>query len=273
MNFARGRSDSWFRIGSLEITTTLLLVLGGAAMAVVNTIIPLAGLLAFSGPTVLAGQWWRLVTWPLASVLSLGTALTLLMLWYFGTDIEARIGRHQMAAFYGSIAVVLTGVFGIFAGFAPFLGVASLAGLGFIQFIVLLVWIAENPRRPFFFNIPAWVVGVIIVGVEFLSLVGARAFGLLLPLVGSVILSAFVARRFGLLGDFSGLVKARKPKPVRRPKFTEVKQQHQQMRDANQRASDRARADELLDRFNERGLSASEREELNAIRARMRGEA
>ncbi len=35
--------------------------------------------------------------------------------------------------------------------------------------MIVLIVIAENPRMPFFFRIPAWVIGLIIILIPFLS--------------------------------------------------------------------------------------------------------
>ena len=49
-----------------------------------------------------------------------------------------------------------------------------LAGIGLIEFMVLLVWIAEYPRRPLFFGIQAWVFGAILLALQVLQLLAAR---------------------------------------------------------------------------------------------------
>ena len=60
-----------------------------------------------------------------------------------------------------------------------------LARLDLIQLMVLLTWIAEYPTRRFFFGIPAWVLGLVIVLVSVLGSLGrGDAFGVLTMLIG-----------------------------------------------------------------------------------------
>ena len=49
--------------------------------------------------------------------------------------------------------------------------------------MVLLVFIAEYPRRRFFFNIPGWVIGVVIIGISVLGYIGKRDWLLLVNLL------------------------------------------------------------------------------------------
>ena len=58
--------DGWFRLGSLDVTTTALLVLLGAASMVWWAIAPNSVyLLRFNAFKVRSGEVWRLVTWPI----------------------------------------------------------------------------------------------------------------------------------------------------------------------------------------------------------------
>ena len=59
-----------------------------------------------------------------------------------------------------------------------------------LELMVLLVFIAEYPRRRFFFNIPGWVIGVVIIGISVLSYLGNRQWLLLLNFLLGLALTA-----------------------------------------------------------------------------------
>ena len=104
------------------------------------------------------------------------------LFWYFGTEIEgllgkqadglvprpgdrrarAAVGRRRRARLRASVV---------------------LFSLNQLELMVLLVFIAEYPRRRFFFNIPGWVIGVVIIGISVLGYVGNRDWLLLLNFV------------------------------------------------------------------------------------------
>lgn len=45
-------------------------------------------------------------------------------------------------------------------------GSTMLMGLSMIQLLIILLFIMEQPNRPFFFGIPAWIIGAILVGLQ-----------------------------------------------------------------------------------------------------------
>ncbi len=225
-----------------------------------------ASLLAFTPGSVFAGEVWRLFTWPLADGLSLFSLLTLVVFWYFGRELEGQIGRNRMAWFLVGIWGGLTAA-GLLVGLA-FGGGMVLAGLGQIEFLVLLVWIAEYPRRPLFFGIQAWVVGALLLALQVLGMIAARSWTTLLVLLLGIVVGGIAARRVGLLTDFGwipGGQRAGAPRTAKVPRA--------QARAHQRRTSDRDRLDDLLDRISAEGLdslSQRERKELLTLRGRLR---
>lgn len=143
----------------------------------------------------------------------------------------------------------------------------GLFGIGMIQFMVLLVWIAEYPTRRFFFAIPAWVFGLVLVALQIFESLGYRDFAPLFSLPLSLVLVALVARRVGLLTDYAWI-----PGAPGRPR-TRPAARRRPDREQQRRTSDRARLDELLDRINEtglHGLSDAEKRELKKLSERLR---
>ena len=163
------------------------------------------------------------------------------------------------------------------------MGGGAMAGLRSIQFIVLLLWIAENPRRPFFFGIPAWVVGAVLVALQVLSYIAIRDLAGLASLVVTFFVAAVVARRFGLLSDLSWLPGRRGSAPrirqgggVRAPQAAAPRTPRAaraEQKAAARQASDHERMDALLEKISEQGihsLTPAERKELEALRERRR---
>lgn len=255
------------RFGGGEAGATTTLVAVGAVTMVLNALIPNAlSALYASSSLVMVGQVWRLFTWPLANPVSFWGVINLLMLYVFGRELEAQIGTSRMWQLFAGIWAALTlATIG--------LGVAlqyetSMLGMGMVEFLVLLLWIAEYPRRPFFFSIPAWVIGVVFVAVDLLQYIAGRNLVGLLGMLVAFVLVALWARRLGLLSDYDFIPgKARPTMGNRKIR----KAQAQARKVADQRAKDNARLDDLLDKISAGGidsLSSGERRELMRLRNR-----
>lgn len=281
-NVSRDHSgDAWFRLGKLDVTSTVLVVLIGAVGVVASAFAPVLYQVGrFVPAEVLQGQVWRAVTWPFVDGISLWSILTLVLLWYFGRDLENQVGRRPMMSLYVALWAILT-VVAFAVGLA--MGGGAMAGLDSIQFIVLLLWIAEYPRRPFFFGIPAWVVGAVLVALQVLSYIAIRDLAGLASLVVTFFVAAVVARRFGLLSDLSWLPGRRGSAPrirqgggVRAPQAAAPRTPRAaraEQKAAARQASDHERMDALLEKISEQGihsLTPAERKELEALRERRR---
>lgn len=246
----------------------MFVVLAVAASWLAWVLVPtLPPTLAYWSGALGAGELWRVFTWPFANTVSLWGVLNLFFFWYFGTDLERQVGRTRMAwllvGIWASLTVSATLVGLVLSG-------QVLAGIGLIQFAVLLLWIAEYPNRPFFFGIPAWVIGLVLIGVQVLDMLAARSAASLLSLLLSLALVAITGRSVGLLNDYPWIpgrapgrqTKARKPRTPRR-----------KTRDQRRRQSDRERLDTLLDQINEGGihsLTDAERKEMKRLSERLR---
>ena len=194
--------DPWFRIGRLEVSTVIAVVMAVVVSWMALVILPTSAYwLSYTPDAVAAGQVWRLLTWPLVNGMTLGSVLNLFCLWYFGTELERMIGRTRMVWLLLGIWASLTAASTV-VGFALG-GGTGLAGIDVIEFALLLLWIAEFPRRPFLFSIPAWVVGAVLVALQVAGLLAARSGGVLLSLLLAFGLVAVVARRVGLLGEYA----------------------------------------------------------------------
>ncbi|MGA4508975.1 DUF6576 domain-containing protein [Propionibacteriaceae bacterium G1746] len=264
-----GAPEGWFKVGRVDVTSTVFVAALGAIGVVVSAFMPqLLNVAVLDPAAIMGGEVWRFFTWPWFDRISIWSVLSLAILWYFGRDLEGQIGRNRMAWLYGGMWLVLSLVsFGI--GFV--LGGGALLGMGYLQLLVLLLWIAEYPRRPFFFGIPAWVIGVVLVAVQVLQLVMFRAVGGLVTLVISIVLVAVLARSQGLLTDYAWIPGRRAAGSHQKAGVGARVKQAKASREQQQRSNDAARIDELLDKIGAQGmhsLTDAERRELERLRQR-----
>lgn len=193
----RNRSNPWFSIGNLDVTTSVLI----AGLSVISLIVwsidvSLLEPFVLIASDVRHGQVWRLVTWPVVNASpDIWTILTIALFWYFGREIEAMLGRNRFAWFLGIIVVIPAIVATVID--------LNVAGLEYPELALILVFIAQYPEARFFFNIPGWVIGVVIVGLQVLNLVAVRNDDGLLFLAVLLATTALAARSFGLLSSLN----------------------------------------------------------------------
>lgn len=185
----------WFKIGDVAVGTAVL-VAGVCVLSMFVWAVSPDALepLVLNASEVRRGQLWRLVTWPFANAPSFWTVITIAIFWYFGRELEGLLGRNRFAWFLGILTVVPAIV-------AALLDL-DVAGLDYLELGVFIVFIAEHPTARFFFNIPGWVIGAVIVGLQVLQLIGLRDGAGLLFLLVLLATAAFAARSFGLASQF-----------------------------------------------------------------------
>lgn len=204
MPSSRDRTDPWFRLGSIDVTTTVIV-----AFLCVLSFFAYAASPASLDPLVLfasdvrAGQVWRLLTWPFANSPSLSAVIAVAIFWYLGSRIESQLGRVRYLWLIGLITVLP-------ALLATGLDVNS-AGIRALEIAIFVVFVCENPKMPFFFGIPAWILAVVIVGVDILQLLGDRQSEVLIVYLASIIVAVWTARSMGMLTDFQWLPQIKIP--------------------------------------------------------------
>ncbi len=270
----RGPNDPWFRVGAVEVGSAALLALACIVSVFVYALEPVdkptLRRLALIPSEIKSGQVWRIVSWPLANGLDqqiLWVLVAVAVLWYFGSRLEAQVGRTKMA-WYLTAIILIPGLVGTALDLPQ-------AGVHTVQLVVLLTFIAQYPNVRFFFGIPAWVLGAVYVAAEVLQLSGDRAGKRLLFFVISLLVGALAARAVGMLDEFPWIPKVsvphrhRQPRRSRRPAVvagpwgghTSV-------------SADQSELDDLLDKISATGmdsLSKSEKQRLNELSKRLRG--
>ena len=192
--------DGWFRLGSLDVTTTALLVLLGAASMVWWAIhSPSLERLWFTGFQVRSGEVWRLVTWPIPNPpRDIWVVITLAFFWFVGHAIEDRIGRKPFT-------VMLLATIVLPAAITTALGMnrVGVGGLSILGLGLLVVFALDNPNMPFFFGIPAWVIAAIYVALDVLRYVGERAYEALTLELLIIVVGLVSARQFGMVDQLT----------------------------------------------------------------------
>ncbi len=291
----RNAGDPWFRIGTLEVTTTVLVVL----LCVVGMFIRAISLdawlrLVLFPDLVRDGEVWRIITWPVANEAGLWPVITLAIFWYFGREIEGLLGRVRFGVLLLVLAV-LPGLVGTAVDLPQ-------AGLRPVELAVFLVFVAEYPYIRFFFGIPAWAIGAVFLGIEVLQLLGDRNEEGIIFLFVTIAAAAITTRSMGLLSSLpwipaipigrssakrqssrkrSGRSSKKRggggevvagPWPSSRPGPSSSSRLPQPPPTA-EHVADQAELDSLLDKISDRGmdgLTSEEKRRLNELSKRMR---
>lgn len=160
------------------------LVAAGLVIAMIVTSLALfagansaLGALGFSSAAVLRGEVWRVLTYGFVNPPSIGFALDVVMLIWFGREVEKALGRARFLALCGSLWL-LKPLF--FTGTGMWLNTAfSGAALAFPLFVAFATLF---PGVPLLFNILAKWAAVALVGIQALVALSARRWDLLAEL-------------------------------------------------------------------------------------------
>jgi hypothetical protein len=184
------------------VALMIVTAVGGPAMA------PVLGALGFDSARVLGGQVWRVLTYGLFNFPSLNFALDMVMLVWFGREVEKAYGRRPFFALYGGIYVLptllLTAV-GLWQASSRMGQPGTLA--------VFVAFAAIYPGVPMLFNILAKWAALAFVGLFSLMALAARDWVSLLLLWSTCGYAyAFVQYQRGVLVLPSFRLPAPKPK-------------------------------------------------------------
>ncbi|MEO6124808.1 MAG: rhomboid family intramembrane serine protease [Ilumatobacteraceae bacterium] len=200
----RDRTDPWFRLGSVDVTTSVIIsflcVLSffvyAADPAALNPIILYAA-------DVRRGEVWRLFTWPIANAPSLSSVIAVAIFWYLGSRVEAQLGRVRFIWLL-TLTTVLPALLATAVDFNTY-------EIRSLEIAIFVIFVMENPKMPFFFGIPAWILAVVIVGIDILQRLGARQSESLLVYIAGIVVALLTARSFGMLNDFPWMPKIKLP--------------------------------------------------------------
>jgi len=282
----RRQRDGWFRIGTLDVTTTALLVLLGVASMFAYAISKeIVEKLMFASGLVRQGEIWRIFTWPIPNPpTSVWVVLTLVFFWFFGHRVEDQIGRKR----YTWLILAMTVIPAAIASLVNLTGDLSFAyGVGFLGVGLLVVFALDNPGAMFFFNIPAWIIALVIVGIDVLQRVADRQWNQLLLEVLVLVVGLVGVRQCGMvevlhwIPRLGGGAPKRKAVSSGRPKRTKPVAATPSSvitgpwgSPSGQSSTDQIELDMLLDKISATGmtsLSRQEKQRLNELSKRLRG--
>jgi membrane associated rhomboid family serine protease len=156
-----GEEEPLFHLGEIPVRLiTLLVALHSAAMIAASLVLASghAGwldLLVYKSTEVAHGQVWRLVTYAFVAAPSVWFLFEMLMLWYFGREVENGLGWKRFAILYAGLILLgplLLQAFG-YAGIPQ-----TFAGAREVNFAVFAAFVAMHPGAQFFFGVGArWV--------------------------------------------------------------------------------------------------------------------
>lgn len=227
---------------------------------------PIFAWLGFSSEQVLSGQVWRVATYGWFNPPSLFFALDMLMLWWFGGELERTFGRRLYAWLYGGIYLLPPLVLLAVGFFKP------TAALGQPGALALFIAFATHfPGAPVFFTLLAKWAALILVGIySLIHLSGRDWTGLIFLWTTCGYAHLFVKYQQGAFALPSLQLFKRKPKLRALPDLPAKKIAASSAPSASSDDSPMAEVDALLDKIAKSGigsLTAKERAKLEAARA------
>ncbi len=200
--------DPWFRIGGYPVSTTAFVV----GLGVISMIIWAAegrfgpifsGLVLFSEGysdggsygSVLEGDAWRLVTWPIPNEPHFWTIILFAIFYMLGSQIESLLGRWRFAFFLVALTLVPAVIVTVVEAATGITGYAY--GLRMVEVGVLVAFAAQYAQARFWPGIPGWVIAVVIVGLDAIQALGNRNWFALIVLACTVAVALLSIRAFG----------------------------------------------------------------------------
>lgn len=278
--FHADEEEPLFHLGEYPVRLiTLLVALHSAAMVLVTLLLAsghgaLVDSLAYSSEAVRHGQVWRLVSYAFVAAPSIWFLLEMLMLWYFGREVENGLGWKRFAILY--VGLVLLGPM-LLQGFGLAGMPQTFAGAQEVNFAVFAAFVAMHPQAQFFFGMAARWVFLGLLAISSLQLLADHQPARVLMLLASSALAVTLMRRAGFEEPLFGFsFRWRLPQVFSpKPRLSVVKEggkAAEMARPAGQAPDPEAEMDRLLEKISRQGiasLSNAERASLEQARRAM----
>ena len=201
--------DPWFRVGTIDVNSSLLV----AALCTVSMLVYAVDkelllwlwLISDGGPFsdamvsgVRQGQVWRLVTWPMVNPPDIWTFLSIVIIWYFGKELERYLGRVRYLWFVGTVVVIPSVLYVLVVPTLVSPVAVVISGAYFLASATVIAFIATYPGAMGFFGVPFWIIAVVFEVLRVLQLVGDRVWDALVFLLLIIATSLLASRAFGL---------------------------------------------------------------------------
>jgi hypothetical protein len=206
-------------VGHYPVDVTTLLVALHACTMVLGTILIsmhfggfVTGLLFDSEEVLRAGHFWQLATYAFVHQPSLWFAIDLVMLFFFGREVEKFIGRRAFITLYASLLILPTLVLTVW-GLA---GRIVYGDSGALHFGIFVAFVAIYPSVELFFRIQAKWVALVFGAISTLQLLAANAWPQMLVFLLSVAYALVFIRMRGIGGEpewWTGVKEKFQPKP------------------------------------------------------------
>lgn len=237
----------WFHVGGQAVHAHTAVVIGAICSMLFTTVAITfktgwLEALRFSTEAILAhAEVWRVVSYAVWNPPDLGFAIQMLVLWWFGREIEGFFGRRTFLQLFAGM-LVIPALVALAVARVPFIGMAELSGLSGVSISLqfLVAYATLSPQVSFFYGVPIKWVAAAVVGIQALATVANHNWPqLVVDLSGMLFAFGFVRNRMGLLE----LPRLRLPKlpgwgrkkPA--PAFHVVKQQTAALRPAPESAT------------------------------------
>jgi len=257
----------WFRIGTVDVTTTILVTAIACITLVLFAISPsLLPPLALSSQLVSQGEVWRLLTWPFANALldlsnSLWLILAIVVFWWLGERLERSLGARRCLLFYAIIAALPALAITVFGMVTGQWFVQDSSGMFDLETGVLVAFAAAYPRVRFFFGIEAWVLAVAFIGIDVLIYLSQRVWIDVIYLLVTAAVALLATRAFRL-------TRARWIPAILLPPFVTGDTSHRRERQRKKaaravhlRVVHESDINAILDKISEHGINSLSREE------------
>jgi Rhomboid family len=206
--------------------------------------------MSFSSELVLHGQVWRALTYGLVNPPSLGFAIDMVLLVWFGRELERFFGRKIFLRFYGTIYLLSPLVYTLLGFFRPTAFFGETGGLAvFVAFATLY------PGACILFFLTAQWVAIILVGVYTVMALYAR------DMIGLVALWVSVAFAYAFVQYERGRLhfpRIRLPSFKSRPKLRVLPNpaSHPEQEDVDEQDASMTEIDALLDKIAKSGIAS-----------------
>lgn len=146
-------------VASMLVTTVLLFARAGGVL----------DWFGFISGSVLQGQVWRILSYGFVNAPSLGFALDMVMIVWFGREVERAVGRRVFLQLYAGIYLVKPL---LLTALAPFFATRFAGEVG--SFALFIAFATLFPNVPLLFNILAKWAALVLVGISVLMALAAH---------------------------------------------------------------------------------------------------
>jgi len=195
-----GEEEPLFHLGEFPVRLiTLLVALHSAAMIATSFVLASGhgewiDLLLYSSTAVAHGQLWRLVSYAFVASPTVWFLFEMLMLWYFGREVENGLGWKRFAILYAGLILLgplLLQAFG-YAGIPQ-----TFSGAQEVNFAIFAAFVAMHPGAQFFFGVAARWVFLGLLAISSLQRLADHKLAEVLVLLSSSLLAILLMRRSG----------------------------------------------------------------------------